>query len=159
MQEGVRHWTPRPVVHRLPLEKGLSAIPRLNPSWDWWKQNTNLESHKRGTYLELWLEETKRAPLWLKTFSTFYHDYVFCFLLNVLRNYVGAGKIKKQKGQPLPHNSCSLPASYHIKNWWSVTFLLHAVNSHILNVYVYCLMWFKHCCHQIRMESLPIIPT
>lgn len=83
-------------MHRLPLEKGLSAIPRLNPSFNW-KRNTNLtETHKRGTDLELWLEETKRAPLDL-TFSTFYHEYVFCVLLNVLRGHVGAGKMIKQK--------------------------------------------------------------
>lgn len=83
-------------MHRLPLEKGLSAIPRLNPPLNW-KQNTNLtETHKRGTDLELWLEETKRAPLDL-TFSTFYHEYVFCVLLNVLRSRVGAGKTIKQK--------------------------------------------------------------
>lgn len=43
VQEGVWHRTQRPVVHRLPLEKGLPEIPWLNTSWETKEQNTNLK--------------------------------------------------------------------------------------------------------------------
>lgn len=136
MPKGIRHWTPRPVVHRLPLEKSLSEIPRLNPSLDWWKQNTNLtETHKRASYLELWLEETRRAPFWLKAFSTFYCDLrVFS---NVLRNHAGAGRMIKQKGQPLPHKLLQSSYVLYQERMKSDVFLQAAIynsSSHILFV-------------------------
>lgn len=79
----------------------------------------------------------------LKLFLLFITITCFVFLLKTM---LVLEKLKSEKDSLCPTTPAvflHLIISRTDEVWPS----LHAVNSHILNVYVNCLMWFKYCCH------------